>query len=203
MSYVNPYSSPQADMPLLAKLAGPPQGLWRDGDTLVLRIGTLLPPRCVKSNEPETSTWRRKLAWHPPWVFVLILVHLLIYIIVALIFTKRATFDFPLSQTWRARRRNALLVGWGIALLGVATFIAGCVLAGERSTETAGIIVMLGSIALPLIGLAWGVLRGRLLSPQKIDDNFAWIKGVSPDYLATLPHWPGPYEAFNLSQSGY
>jgi hypothetical protein len=198
MSNINPYASPTADTPYQAKVLGTPPTMWRDGDVLVLRNGAVLPPRCVKSNEPVDSTWRRKLSWHPQWVFFLILVHLLVYIVVAMIMTKRATFDFPISPPWRARRRNALLVGWGIALLAVATFVVGIMLIDNRQTETVGVIVMISSFALPFVGLIYGIYRGRLLWPQKIDENFSWIKGASPEYLASLPDWPGPYEAYRV-----
>jgi hypothetical protein len=203
MSSVNPYSSPLVDSPYVAKLAGPPQGMWREGDTLVLRIGTQLPPRCLKSNEPTKEIWTRKLQWHPQWVLALILVHILIYIIVALILTKRATFDFPLTEPWRARRRNAIIVGWLIALAAVAMFIGGLVLVNERSTEMLGGILLIASPFALIFGALWGIYRGRLLWPTKIDDNFAWVKGACPEYLAEMPNWPGPYEAFNLSQSRY
>lgn len=198
MSNINPYASPTADMPYQAKVVGKTPTMWRDGDILVLRNGAVLPPRCVKSNEPVDSTWRRKLSWHPQWVFALILVHVLVYIVVAVILTKRATFDFPISPPWRARRRNALLVGWGIALMSIATFVGGVMLFESNDLEVVGGILVFTSFALPFVGLAYGIYRGRLLWPQKIDDHFSWIKGASPNYLASLPDWPGPYEAYHV-----
>jgi hypothetical protein len=185
-----------AEVPFQAKVVDTPWGMWRMGNTLVLRNGARLPPRCLKSGERTKAIWRRTLSWHPPWVIALILVAVPVYIVVAIILTKRATFDFPISDPWRARRRNAMLVGWGLALVGVVTFIAGCVVAGRNSMEEIGGILILASLPLPIIGAIWGIFRGRLLWPQQIDDNFTWVNGVSPAYLAELPPWPGEYDAF-------
>jgi hypothetical protein len=200
MSYVDPYVSPQPPI-FQAKVVDQPLGLWRQGNTLVLRNGVILPPRCLKSNEPTESRWNRTLSWHPPWVMVLIFVALLIYVIVALILTKRATFQFPISARFRAKRRNALLVGWGLALAGVVSFFASFALL-DSDFEAVGAVMLIGGLILPIVGAVWGIYCGRLLWPTQIDDYFTWLSGVCPEYLATLPDWPGPYIAFQQMQHG-
>src|SRR5262249_5744379 len=41
-------------------------------------------------------------------------------------------------------------------------------------------------------------VTSRVLNPQRIDDNFAWLKGADPAYLAALCDWPG----YELSVGG-
>src|SRR5262245_45640327 len=120
---VNPYAAPQ--------MAGgyapaPPQqtpgleGLWRQGNMLVMHKMATLPPICVKSGQAATQWLKRNLAWHPPWLFVLILVHILLYAVVALIIQKKATIQIGLTDEWMGRRRMRMLIAWGACLGGLA-----------------------------------------------------------------------------------
>lgn len=53
----NPYASPQAAGPLLAKNAvSEPIGIWRAGNVLIMHRDAELPPRCVVTNEPCDET---------------------------------------------------------------------------------------------------------------------------------------------------
>ena len=42
------------------------------------------------------------------------------------------------------------------------------------------------------IGVIFAIVAVRSVIPTRIDDNFAWMKGVNKDYLNALPQWPGP-----------
>jgi hypothetical protein len=191
MSNDNPYASPQA--PVHAQLleqspfSGPAGGLWRKGSVLVMHSMATLPARCIKSNQPASGWLKRKLAWHHPAVFLAILAGLLIYIILALILTKRATIHVALSEEWFVRRRNAIIVGWSLVLLSIALFIIGIGIA-DQSDVGAGLILV--SIMLFLIGALYGLLRARIVTPQRISDQYVWLKGVHPAILADLPPWP-------------
>jgi quinol-cytochrome oxidoreductase complex cytochrome b subunit len=67
-----------------------------------------LPMICMRCGAAAVVTKTTKFAWHPPWVFLLVLGGLLPFLIVALILTQRATIDAPLCDrhrghwTWRA-----------------------------------------------------------------------------------------------------
>ena len=66
-------------------------GGWRDGDLLVISEGAKLPDRCVKCNQPaEGYLLQRKLNWHEPTWYLLVIISPLLYIIVALIIRKKA-----------------------------------------------------------------------------------------------------------------
>src|SRR5882762_3300178 len=67
-------------------------GIWRDSSTLVMTKDASLPDRCVKCNAPANGLrLKRRLAWHSPVLYLLIVLAVLIYVILAGILSKRAT----------------------------------------------------------------------------------------------------------------
>lgn len=138
----NPYLPPKAA--LERRVAGE---VWRDGKHVVVRAGAVLPPRCVKCNEPALQPMEpRKLSWHHPALFLLILVNILIYVVVALLARKRAEVTFGLCARHRLRRRVFLAIGWGGFALGVLLMFAGLQFAAI------GILLVLASFLAGAIG---------------------------------------------------
>ena len=195
MSNVNPYASPQTDFesppPIRPSSPTKPQGMWSKGKVLVMHKDAPFPNYCVKSGVPATERLTRKLSWHHPAIALSIFLGLLVYVILALVLTKRATIFVPLSPEWFARRRNAILTGWLIAFAGLALFIGGFFLP-EGVREAAIGWCILGGIVLMIVGWAYGGIRSRVVWPAKIDDQYVYLKGVNPSLLAELPPWPGP-----------
>lgn len=187
-SMQNPYQSPQTfDAPFKAQ-AVEPAGLWRKDNLLVMHKSATLPPKCVKSNVPTKRTLKRSLTWHHPAVFIAVLFNLLIYLVLAMVLSKRATIYIGLSDEWFAKRRRTIMIGWGTVLASVALFIAGIAL--MDSNDSAGGFMMLGAFVLFLGGAIYGLIAARLVTPTRITDDYVWLKGVHPDYLASLPDWP-------------
>jgi hypothetical protein len=48
-----------------------------------------------------------------------------------------------------------------------------------------------GFVCIFVIGPIYGLLRSQLISPKRITDEYVWIKGVHPWYLAELREFPG------------
>ena len=164
--------------------AAPPASLliWRSDRLLVMSQGAELPDRCVKCNAPaHGQRLRRKLYWHSPYIYLLILLNLLIYVIVAMIVRKRAQVEVGLCEPHRSQRRLAIGLGWLMGLGGLALFILSLV-------NNWGWFALLGFV-LFITGLVWGAAKGPVISAKKIDPQFVWVKGVCRDYLATLPEW--------------
>lgn len=185
MTDFNPYAAPAADTSLRP---GPEAGgLWRSGRLLVMDKAAALPDACVTCNAPAGGfALRRRLAWHSPWWYLLLLGNLLIYIVAALIVQKKAVIRVGLCPLHRGRRRTCVAVAWSLAALGVALPIGLGMLAPDA--------VVYGIIALPfllLTGALVGLYGGRVVYAKRIDDQFAWIGGVSPALLDTLPAWQG------------
>ena len=191
MSDVNPYASPFSSdyVPpvVTAQVVG--GALYRKGKILVMHKLALLPDRCVKSNQPAHGRrLKRILYWHHPAIYFAIFANLLIYVILALVLRKTATIQIGLSDVWFRKRRRAILIGWLLFLGGAAGFVMGCVQLGDRSPN-AGLGMVLG-IAVTIGGAIYGLLAGRMVAPQRMTDDYIWLKGVHPDFLAQLPPWP-------------
>jgi hypothetical protein len=41
-----------------------------------------------------------------------------------------------------------------------------------------------------LFAAIYGLTSCRLVHPKKITDEHIWLKGVHPEFLASLPAWP-------------
>ena len=190
MSNANPYAAPQAAKPFVDQFAPPAQGfpgLWREGNVLVMHKLAPLPNICLKSNEPATRRLKRKLQWHHPAVFLAIIPGLLIYAIIALIVMKRATLQVPLTDEWFARRRNRMLISWGMVGLSVLLVVLGIM---NADTTDWGPFLIFGGIFLGLASAIVGLLACRLFTPKRITDEYVWLKGVHPGFLERLPVWP-------------
>lgn len=193
MSEINPYQSPQAPSmpPVMSSTLQPMKGgLWREGNLLVMHKEATLPDRCVKSNQPCQRRLRRNLSWHHPAISLSILAGVLIYIILAAILTKKATIQIGLSDEWFSRRRRRIATAWVIVLAGLAMVVLGF----SAQNYSVSPLLVFGGFISPLIGLIFGTLTARMVAPKRITDQYVWIKGVHPDFLAELP--PMPQEAF-------
>lgn len=73
---VNPYAPPRASIGGVGSQA--PEGVWRDGKTLVVSHDADLPDRCVKCNQrADGYRLKRRLAWHPSGWYALVLIYLI------------------------------------------------------------------------------------------------------------------------------
>jgi len=67
---------------------------------------------------------------------------------------------------------------------GLVTLIAG-------AARESGLIALSG-VVLFFAGLVYGVWRGRLVSAKKIDKEFLFLSGCTPEFLAPFPEWIKP-----------
>jgi hypothetical protein len=66
---------------------------------------------------------------------------------------------------------------------GVVAFIL-AILVEDTNFALVGILLLLA-------GTIYAIVTVRIVSVVKIDDKFAWLKGINKDYLDELPQWPG------------
>jgi hypothetical protein len=142
-----------------------------------------LPDRCVKCNVPTVGRLKRKLSWHHPAIYLIILVALLIYLIVAMVLRKSATVEIGLCDEHRAKRRRNITITWVLSILG----LLGIVLTIATNDGT---YIGFGALAL-CAALIFGLIAVRVVTPAKIDDRFVWLRGVNKEYLDELPQWAG------------
>ena len=141
----------------------------------------LLPNRCIKCNAPADEQLKRKLTWHHPALYLLALVSILIYVIVAVIVRKTATVNVGLCEQHSSARRRNILITWVLGLASIAAFVAAIYL--EDFT-----LALLG-IFLLLVTAIYGIVMARVVTPTKIDNYFVWLKGIDGNYLQQFPEW--------------
>lgn len=194
MSNVNPYAYSPGQNPFGEQIvqaqpvpAGPQATMWRKGNMLVMyKLAPFPPDVCILSNQQATRKLRRNLQWHPQWIGLLVLIAVPLYIIVSMIMRKTAKLDIPLSEAWYQRRITRMFIAWGSVLAAFISMGLGIALADNPIAP----LFFLSFFGLLLFGIFFGIFSCRLVHPDRIDDNYVWLKGVHPDYLNRLPQWP-------------
>jgi hypothetical protein len=178
MDEFNPYAAPEALPPALANSSPDDGTCWRDGDELLAVPHSNLPRYCVKCGQPAVEYRKRNFHWHSPWIYLLILLHFLVYLIVALAVRKQAVHHVGLCAAHRRRRQNFIIMAWSSLLP-----LFGCFLFDS------GVAIGLGILGF-VVMLFWGLIGMQILKPRKIDIKLAVYRGVSTTFLARLPRYP-------------
>jgi hypothetical protein len=121
------------------------------------------------------------LYWHSPYIYLLILLNLLIYLIVALIVRKRAKIEIGICDKHLSQRRIIIALSWVMGLGGLVLLIASL-------ANSWGPIALLG-LLLFIVGLVLGAVKGPAVSAKRIDERVVWLRGVCKSYLDGLPEW--------------
>jgi hypothetical protein len=165
------------------KRLGVIQGVWRCGDRMVMRIDAELPDRCVKTNVPADGQWADiRLSWHHPALYLVILLNLVAYFIVAYFVRTSVIVRVGLTQSALNSARRARVLMW-VLFLGGVSFCAAAFAAEFPPLFWLGLALVL--LAIPVF--LWGA---RIVWADKIEPGYVWIAGVHRDYLAELPEWP-------------
>jgi hypothetical protein len=159
--------------------------VWRSDRQMVLRSETPLPDLCVRCNAPANGyRLKRRLYWHHPAFYLLILLSILIYAIVAICVRKKALLHIGLCERHRKARVWTITACWTAALAGIFMLIVGI-------AADSGLLALLGGVAL-LGGAIWGAMKGTVISTRRIDNDFVWVKGAGDSFLNQFPEWNGP-----------
>jgi hypothetical protein len=110
-------------------------------------------------------------------------------VILAMILTKRATIYVPLTEAWFARRQRRMLYAWGVGLACIGMIAGGIALAVQTDHGEYLLLTLVGVIA-GLFALVIGQMSVAMVSPNRMTDEYIWLKGVHPDYLNRLEVWP-------------
>jgi len=157
--------------------------VWQKNAILIFSKEASLPERCVKCNMPTDGPGlKRKLSWHHPALYLLILGGLLLYAILATVLSKRATVFLGMCEEHRRKRRNGMLIGW-------ALFLGGVILAVVAVANNYNSVMLLCFVMI-VGGLIWLIIAARSVSVKKIDDQFVWLRGINREYLQMLPPFP-------------
>lgn len=158
--------------------------VWRSGRQLVTLLNSTLPDRCVKCNAPAPGgRMKRKLSWHHPALYLTIFLGLLIYVILAVSVSKRATVIASLCAAHRSRRKRDILISWALVIFGLVGF-------GTGIANESGWIGLVGGVAF-FTGMIYAIVTTRMLAAKRIDKEHAWMTGCCPEFLADFPEWLG------------
>ena len=138
-----------------------------------------LPRVCMCCGAPTRYAKTKKFQWFPPWAF------LLLGVLGALIFSKRATVDIPLCDRhkWHWGIRTAIALVGILILVGLGIGVA---LVASENQDLAPYLV----IPLLLVFVGWLVLLIYLgvttIRPTEITDKSITLKGVSEEFVDAL-----------------
>jgi hypothetical protein len=169
----DPYAPPKASMETSGRT-----DCWRDDKILVVPAGGVLPPRCVKCNEPATMNKRTTFSWHHPGWYVFILVYLFAYVLIALFVYKRAKISIGMCELHRRKRRNTGWAAVGSLILAIASFWL-------MTTVDYGFMGIVG-VAAFIGAMVLAVMASRTLYPVGITREEARLKGCGPQFLDSL-----------------
>jgi hypothetical protein len=185
----NPYAPSRAslDIPASASKADENTGIavWRDGDVLITLMGAEMPRRCVKCNGPaDEPTKARKIYWHHPALYLLVLINIIIYAIVAAVVRRKAFVSAGLCIEHKKRRRIALTCAWTGSLGGIVLVYVGMASSWGAWGAFLGVLLILGSV----IG---GLIFARIVYAKRIDKSYVRLRGCGSVFLDSLPPFSG------------
>lgn len=179
--------------------------LWRDGNKVVMRLGTKMPDRCYKCNAPKFGEpVGRPVQWHKP-VYAIVLVagvviigvlsgilfpgffpigFSILFILTSNFFVKTVQLQLALCRTHKRSRfiANLMTVVLSISLTLVLVL---------SLNFSWGWVVTCSCVLLILVTLLTGSLFTRVASVSKATDDHVWLKGAGKEFLESLPEWPG------------
>lgn len=170
----NPYAPPKAEVGTTKN-----GDCVRDGKLVILQAGGDLPPRCIVCNAPAVAPVKEiKLYWHSPWLYLLALFNLLVYLVVGLLARKSVKVSPGLCapHTTKRNRRILIFAVGGGAAVAVAIFLM-------MARQSTGAIVL---FLLALLMLVAGMLASRKVYANKITNEYARLGGCKEPFLASL-----------------
>ena len=108
---------------------------------------------------------------------------MLFYLILALALSQRATVDFALCADHVRRRRNLMLIGWGVFLLAFTLLVV--------AINYDFAVIGLSAVLLVFVAIIWLVIAYRVVTVKRIDDRYVWLTGFDEQYLQQFPPLPG------------
>jgi len=165
--------------PLTRGLPPAPRTVRREGRTLVVARDGTLPGRCIRCGAAgDGAPITRRLTWHHPALYLLLLLGVIPYIILALSVQKRTRVTMSVCARHRAIRRRSLWGAWTLLAASIATGVAAIAL----EDGAVGALAVLMLIAAPVLGIC----GRRLVTASGIDGHHVRATGAGRGFLDTL-----------------
>jgi hypothetical protein len=161
----------------------------RQGNILITSLDVDLPDICVKCAAPgDGKRFKKTYYWHSQWVFLIVLVNIIIYALVAVCVRKKAKVRGTLCRVHRRERALYLFLATITLLLGIPGFFI-CLIWSAADPKAPQPWLWIGaviSLGLIIVGGIWASTKARLLSPKEINRDYAWFKGAGEPFLSTI-----------------
>ncbi len=174
----NPYQTPVSELNDCGVSGSTLPKYWVGDKYLVIPLGqSELPPRCVYCNAPVTEPIKeRKLYWHHPAWYLLILVKVWIYIIVALVVRKKILIKPGLCDAHLQVRRRGIIAGWVFFFIGLVCVFVDIFFNLENLLTIFGVITILISIFMIMYS-------SKILSIYRINQDKVYLSKCSRAFL--------------------
>ena len=136
------------------------------------------PGRCYKCNEPASVKKNVKLYYLNPWWYLTILIAWVVTVVIYFVARKKFVVDLPMCERHQRKRKNFILIQWGLIVL----FFIGLV----GSIVTAQDPVVLFTIVVFLC-LVITAIASRLIVVVKFKNEKLWISGAGKPFVNSLP----------------
>ncbi|MCI0465315.1 MAG: hypothetical protein L0Z62_50985 [Gemmataceae bacterium] len=152
-----------------------------------------LPRVCMRCGTAATMERKKTFAWHPPWVFILLLAGLLPFAIVAIVLTKRMTVYAPLCEAHRNHWRwRAWFIWLGLTVV-VALGIAAMIVLSNEPNPRRGAGQLIGGLLCAgsaLGGVIWliatVIVQQMAIRPKEILDDSILLANIAPAFEEAL-----------------
>jgi hypothetical protein len=158
-------------------------GMWNTGRQVVCARFASLPEGCVKCGAPTVKRQVRKIYWHEPWFYALLLVGPVIYGILALVLRKEAQVEYGLCRQHFDARQRLIFRATATGTISVLLFCLSYVCLN-------GWIALLGGIGLVATAIQGVIVSIQPIRASRITEHYAWIEGVAPVIREMLPPEP-------------
>jgi hypothetical protein len=149
--------------------------VWRDSTLLVISGNSELPRRCLRCNADSGILLRIvKINYYPSY-------NLVTWWLIGDLQGKEFTLHLPLCKKHNSSRWTSVISGILIIFSGLGVIVTGI-------GYSLSILYYLGFI-LFISGFIVVAIKGSPISVEKFDEFHIWLKGISEDYLSSLPQW--------------
>src|SRR5260370_25999789 len=151
-----------------------------------------LPRICMVCGQAASQFRHKTMYWHPPWVFVLLLLGLLPFAIAALLTQQRLRLYAPLCANhqhhWLSRSLTIWLSLLGFVILGIGSFIFYSLMEAQqrrgRVNDAAFGFFCIGSLVLLVIWLVLVfVMQLSAVRPKEISDRHIILTGGAGRFI--------------------
>lgn len=148
-----------------------------------------LPPVCMKCGADAEHYVKRTFSWCPPWVIILIVAGVLIWVILSIVLTKTMKVFVPLCEEHKNYFGRRKMVGSVVVLAGLGVMFAGIGVAvafADKWNDLGGYFVCGGVVVFLIALIAGSIVMSQGIKPTGITDDDIKLSGVHEEFAEAL-----------------